>query len=181
MNINKTSTGNDPDTEKANALDVDDEVPLDNDDDEDGYYQLIPGELIDNKRFKVKSTMGRGVFSTVVRAYDNKTKHDVAIKIIRSNDMMKRAGEKELNFLRLLRDKDPHGRKRCIRILHHFTHRGHMCLVFEALEMNVRKLTHKYGHGRGLALAAVRQYAKQLFIACKHMHVNEIVHADLKP
>ena len=54
--------------------------------------------------------------------------------------------------------------------------------VFEAMEMNFRKLTQKYGGGgRGLALQAVRQYAKQLFIACKHMHGNGIVHADLKP
>lgn len=157
-------------------------VPVDNDDDEDGYYRLLNGEMLDNKRYKVTGRMGRGVFSTVVSAWDKEDEQDVAIKIIRSNEMMRRTGEKELNFLRLLRDSDPHGRKRCIKILHHFFHRGHLCLVFEAMEMNFRKLTQKYGGGgRGLALQAVRQYAKQLFIACKHMHGNGIVHADLKP
>ena len=55
----------------------------------------------------------------------------MAIKIIRSNEMMKRAGEKELGFLRLLRDTDPHGRKRCIKILDHFSHRRHLCLVYD--------------------------------------------------
>ena len=110
-----------------------------------------------NYRYKVTGSMGRGVFSTVVSAWDKEVRsherehlcahmlqrfvvrypthdhaqdeQDVAIKIIRSNEMMKRAGEKELNFLRLLRDSDPHGRKRCIKILHHFFHRGHLCLV----------------------------------------------------
>jgi len=61
---------------------------LDNWDDPDGYYRVILGEMLDN-RYHVYTNLGKGVFSTVVKAKDTKDNdREVAIKIIRNNDTM---------------------------------------------------------------------------------------------
>ncbi len=60
---------------------------LDDWDDEEGYYKVILGELLDN-RYHVQSNLGRGMFSGVVRATDQKRGKLAAIKIIRNNESM---------------------------------------------------------------------------------------------
>ena len=60
---------------------------LDDWDDPDGYYKMIPGELLDG-RYRVQMTLGKGMFSGVVRARDITTDKDSAIKIIRNNETM---------------------------------------------------------------------------------------------
>lgn len=60
---------------------------LDNWDDPEGYYRIIPSELLDN-RYRVQTSLGRGMFSGVVRALDQTTNKQVAIKIIRNNETM---------------------------------------------------------------------------------------------
>lgn len=60
---------------------------LDDWDDDEGYYKVILGEVFDN-RYLVQSNLGRGMFSGVVRATDQKTGKLVAIKIIRNNESM---------------------------------------------------------------------------------------------
>ena len=68
----------------AKALDM---SMLDDWDDEEGYYKVILGELLDN-RYHVQSNLGKGMFSGVVRAIDQTNKRLVAIKLIRSNETM---------------------------------------------------------------------------------------------
>ena len=60
---------------------------LDDWDDHEGYYRVILGELLDG-RYHVQTNLGKGMFSSVVRALDSKTKKLVAIKLIRNNDTM---------------------------------------------------------------------------------------------
>ncbi len=60
---------------------------LDNWDDPEGYYRIILGELLDG-RYHVQANLGKGMFSAVVRALDNKTDKMVAVKIIRNNETM---------------------------------------------------------------------------------------------
>lgn len=56
-----------------------------------GWPGFRAGEVLDG-RYEVISSMGRGVFSTVVKANDLKAgpndRKEVAIKIIRSNETM---------------------------------------------------------------------------------------------
>jgi serine/threonine-protein kinase PRP4 len=61
-----------------------------------------------------------------------------------------------------------------------FTHRGHLVIAFERLEMNLRDLNSKVG-GQGVSILAVRRYATQLFTALSHLKRNHVLHADLKP
>jgi serine/threonine-protein kinase PRP4 len=69
---------------QAKALDM---SMLDDWDDPEGYYKVILGELLDG-RYHVQSSLGKGMFSGVVRATDQKTTRLVAIKLIRNNETM---------------------------------------------------------------------------------------------
>lgn len=153
----------------------------DNWDDAEGYYRVRIGESLD-KRYTVFGFTGQGVFSNVVRARDTaRTGQDVAIKIIRNNDMMHKTGLKELEFLRKLNDADPDDKFHCLRLYRHFFHKNHLCLVFESLSMNLREVLKKYGKDIGLHIKAVRSYAQQLFLALKLLKRASILHADIKP
>ncbi len=75
-------------------------------DDKDGYYKIRPGEVL-NGRYQIQSTVGRGMFSGVVRAMDLNSKRLVAIKIMRNNDALRKGGLTEIAILQKLNDADP--------------------------------------------------------------------------
>ncbi|KAL5709409.1 non-specific serine/threonine protein kinase [Ranunculus cassubicifolius] len=151
---------------------------------EEGYYSFRIGELLDD-RYEVIASHGKGVFSTVVRAKDHKAgdgePEEVAIKFVRSNDTMLRSGRTEEKFLKKLSEMDPEDRCHCVRFISSFMHRNHICLVIESLSMNLRSVVKKFGRDIGLNLKAVRGYAKQLFIALKHLQDCDVLHCDIKP
>lgn len=60
-------------------------------------------------------------------------------------------------------------------------HRGHVILLFNFMEYNLRDVLHKFGKGVGLSLQAVRSYFGQLLAAATHLQKHGIIHADLKP
>jgi serine/threonine protein kinase len=53
-------------------------------------------------------------------------------------------------------------------------------MVFESMHMNLRELLHRYGKIVGISIMAVKQYAKQMVVALKHLQACRIIHADLK-
>ncbi|XP_059649397.1 uncharacterized protein LOC132295237 [Cornus florida] len=156
----------------------------DNWDDAEGYYSYRFGEILDG-RYEVIAAHGKGVYSTVVRSKDLKAgaghPEEVAIKIIRNNETMHKAGLVELVILKKLVGADPENRRHCVRFLSSFKYRNHLCLVFESLQMNLREVLKKFGRNIGLKLTAVRAYAKQLFIALKHLRNCGVLHCDIKP
>ncbi|KAG6410333.1 hypothetical protein SASPL_128391 [Salvia splendens] len=156
----------------------------DNWDDAEGYYGYRFGEVLDG-RYEIIASHGKGVFSTVVQAKDLKAKpgdtDEVAIKIIRNNETMYKAGMKELVILKKLAGADPESKRHCVRFLSTFKYRNHLCLVFESLHMNLREVLKKFGRNIGLKLTTVRAYAKQLFIALKHLKICGVLHCDIKP
>jgi serine/threonine-protein kinase PRP4 len=105
----------------------------------------------------------------------------VAVKVIRSNDTMRRAGQAEMDILRALATADPVGKYHTIRLLDTFEHRGHMCLVFESMAANLKEVQTRFGKGVGLALRAVREYATQLLLSLALLAKLRIIHADIKP
>jgi serine/threonine-protein kinase PRP4 len=59
--------------------------------DHEGYYQIVLGEALDGGRYQVFSSLGRGMFSAVVRAriiQGEDQGKEVAIKIIRAQESM---------------------------------------------------------------------------------------------
>uniref|UniRef100_A0A674CAB9 Serine/threonine-protein kinase PRP4 homolog n=1 Tax=Salmo trutta TaxID=8032 RepID=A0A674CAB9_SALTR len=149
--------------------------------DAEGYYRLNIGEILD-KRYSVYGYTGQGVFSNVIRARDvARASHEVAIKIIRNNELMQKTGLKELEFLKKLNNADLDDKFHCLRLFRHFYHKQHLCLVFEPLSMNLREVLKKYGKDVGLHIKAVRSYSQQLFLALKLLKRCNILHADIKP
>ncbi|XP_059547645.1 serine/threonine-protein kinase PRP4 homolog [Myotis daubentonii] len=149
--------------------------------DAEGYYRVNIGEVLD-ERYNVYGYTGQGVFSNVIRARDiARANQEVAVKIIRNNELMQKTGLKELQFLKKLNDADPDDKFHCLRLFRHFYHKQHLCLVFEPLSMNLREVLKKYGKDVGLHITAVRSYSQQLFLALKLLKRCNILHADIKP
>ena len=162
---------------QAKALDM---SMLDDWDDPEGYYKILLGELLD-KRYHVQSNLGKGMFSGVVRALDQHTSKLVAIKIIRSNETMRKAGLQEIQILQTLMAADPEDKKHIIRLERSFEHKSHLCMVFENQSINLREVLKKFGRDVGINLKAVRVYAQQMFLGLSLLRKCNILHADLKP
>ncbi|XP_050224470.1 uncharacterized protein LOC126674130 isoform X2 [Mercurialis annua] len=169
---------------KGDGLQIARSSLYDNWDDPDGYYDYRFGERLDG-RYEIVAAQGKGVFSTVVRAKDLKAgvgePQEVAIKILRNKEQMHKAGQNEELIFSKLAAADPDNKRHCVRFLSSFKYRNHLCLVFESLHMNLREVLKKFGRNIGLKLTAVRAYAKQLFIALKHLKNCEVLHCDIKP
>lgn len=165
-----------------------DEKLLDNWDDAEGYYKIISNELVNGGRYRMIKSLGRGVFANVAQAEDVKAQGDdnnnrklVAIKMIRKNDLMRKASQKEMDFLRKVNDADTQDKRHIIRLLGSFDHKGHLCVVFEHMSKNLRDLLKEDTNGHGLSLQAVRTYARQMFVGLQHLQNCQVVHCDLKP
>ncbi|KAI0074693.1 kinase-like protein [Panus rudis PR-1116 ss-1] len=159
---------------------------LDSAADPEGYYQVILGEQLDGGRYQVFSHLGKGMFATVVKARvlqgePGTIGKEVAIKIVRCQESMHRAGMKEAQILNKLQEADPEDKKHIVRLERTFEHRGHLCLVFESLSMNLRDVVKRFGKDVGLNIRAVRAYAHQLFLALSLLRKCNIMHADIKP
>lgn len=88
---------------------------------------------------------------------------------------------KEIEILQKINDADPEDKKHMIRLERHFEHKGHLCMVFENLSINLREVLKKFGRDVGINLRAVRAYAHQMFLGLSLMRKCNILHADLKP
>jgi len=149
--------------------------------DREGYYRAQISEVMDSRYRVVENMCGKGVFSNVVKAKDEQDKTLVAIKIMRCNDMMRKAAEKEVEILERLNRADRGNKKNVIRLIRTFIYRGHLCLVFECMWDNLRVALKKYTKDKGMSLRAIRAYAKQLLIGLRHIHRGGVLHADIKP
>eukprot|EP01032_Pedospumella_encystans_P007858 gene7858-9370_t len=170
-------------------------------DDGEGYYKARIGECVGD-RFRILGVVGKGVFSTVLKCVDlyspattnNNTNNGastatttatesaahVAIKMIRNNDTMRKAAEKEKSILLSIAQADPHNTKYCVRLLTHLDYRNHVAMVFEYQSMNLRETLKKFGKDVGINIGAIRMYGKQLFVALDLLMKLRIVHADIK-
>ncbi|KAH8583516.1 kinase domain-containing [Cryptosporidium sp. chipmunk genotype I] len=142
-------------------------------DDEDGYYVSYIGEIIGN-RYKVSSnSTGKGMFSSVVKCVDMETQNEVAIKIIRINDMMRSTGEKEYSFFKKFK-----GAPNIVQVQGTFIHQNHLCIVFEWLHGSLKNCIHHFSKHN---IRKTQDLAFQMFQGLKLIHDKGLVHADLKP
>lgn len=113
-----------------------------------------------------------------MKAVHTTTKETVAIKIIRSDEILMRAGQREISILQKLNETDKQDKKHIIKFLGSFEYRKHLCLVFEPMDQDLRETLKIFGKKIGLSLDAVRSYATQIFLSLSHLKKNKIIHAD---
>ncbi|KAG2499615.1 hypothetical protein HYH03_002554 [Edaphochlamys debaryana] len=148
-------------------------------DDERGDYTVVLHDHL-AYRFEVLSIMGRGSFGQVVKVHDFKTNSLRAIKVIRNKKRFHQQALVELRVLQRVRDSDPEDRHNCVHIGEHFYFRGHLCIDFELLSVNLYDFI-KQNNFMGLSLGLIRRFAHQILISLRYMKQLRLIHCDLKP
>lgn len=147
-------------------------------DDEKGDYNVIVNDHL-NYRYQVLQALGKGSFGKVVKAHDHKRNQTVAIKIIRNSPVIQDFATKEIKILKHLMDRPKYYDGCIVRMLTWFHFRGHLCIVFEPLGINLwLHLKHNNFH---LPILTIRQYAVQLLQALQFLKEERVCHCDLKP
>ena len=75
---------------------------------------------------------------------------------------------------------DPKFRSNIVQLKHGFFFRGHACLVFELLHINLYELLKVYKFN-GLALDLIRKISIQVLQGLIFFNKHRIIHCDLKP
>jgi len=148
-----------------------------------GRPQVYDGDSIRDGRYDVWSTVGRGTFGTVVAAYDNKRKHDVALKIIRDVERYRRSAYVECKILDQLMDHMGHRNSCIVEFYGNFSttirSQRHVCISFECLGRSVYSFL-KANRYRGFQINGVRDIIFQVIHAVGFCHSIGLTHTDLK-
>jgi dual specificity protein kinase YAK1 len=132
-------------------------------------------------RYRILDILGQGTFGQVVKCQNVKTGEFVAIKVIKNKPAYHNQSLMEVAILELLNTQyDPNDEHHILRLLDHFNHRGHLCLVFELMAMNLYELI-KQNQFRGLSTNLVRVFTAQILDALVVLNEARIIHCDLKP
>nr|XP_046247925.1 homeodomain-interacting protein kinase 2-like [Scatophagus argus] len=99
----------------------------------------------------------------------------MAMKIIRNN--LAYSGRREEAILTELKKLEPN-KHNLLKILDSFTHMGHVCMVFERLDIT---LHHLLKMRSPLHLSEIRVIAQQILVALNALKSIPMVHADIKP
>ncbi|KAI9267836.1 kinase-like domain-containing protein [Sporodiniella umbellata] len=148
-------------------------------DDDQGNYRI---ELQDHLayRYEMLDLLGKGSFGQVVKCLDHKTGEVVAIKVIRNKKRFQAQAMTELSVLNKLIEWDPQDECHMVRIVDHFHFRGHLCIAFECLSMNLYEFI-RSNHFQGFSINLIRRFTYQLLKALSFMKKHRIIHCDLKP
>lgn len=148
-----------------------------------GRPQVYDGDALRDDRYDVWSTVGRGTFGTVVAAYDNKRRHDVALKIIRDVERYRRSAYVECKILDQLMDAMAHRNSCIVEFYGNFSttirNQRHVCISFECLGRSVYSFL-KANKYRGFQLDGVRDIIFQVMHAVGFCHNVGLTHTDLK-
>lgn len=122
-------------------------------------------------------TFGK-VFRCVRRAEDAESV--VAIKVVRRIERYARSAKIEADILRDVNSRDKRQDSGNVRLLDEFECGGHVCLVFESLDVSVYEFQ-KANSYRSYPLETIQTVSRDLLRATLFLHDMDLVHTDLKP
>lgn len=131
--------------------------------------------------FAVLDMLGTGTFGQVVKCRNQKTSEIVAVKVIKNQPAYFQQAWLEINILRMLHlNNDPDHTQHIVKLYSYFVFRGHLCLVFERLSINLYELMKQSGYV-GIGLDLLRNFVSQILDALQVLVRSEVIHCDLKP
>ena len=148
-----------------------------------GYHPVQVGDVF-RGTYEILCKLGWGHFSTVWLAQDRLHMRFVAVKIVKSAPHYSEAAMDEIELLTAVNANDPRQRMPIVHLLDHFHHHGphgtHVCMVFEALGVNLYDILKERAYA-GLPLQTVRLVTRQILAGLVHLHSRcRIIHTDLK-
>ncbi|KAJ3070334.1 Dual specificity tyrosine-phosphorylation-regulated kinase 1A [Podochytrium sp. JEL0797] len=158
--------------------------PIRYDDDNNDY--IFRANEIWQERYRILRRLGKGSFGQVFEAEDlvamDPKQQRVAIKIIKNQKAFTAQALIEVRNLKLLNGKDRGGEYNIVRMLRHFMHRNHLCIVYELLGENLYETIKSDGF-KGLSMNTIRSIAAQVLQCLKLMARPDValIHCDLKP
>lgn len=148
-------------------------------DNDKGRYKVAKNDHI-AYRFEILKCLGKGSFGDVMQVYDHQRKECVAIKIIRNEPRFHEQAKEEIKILELLRSKDGNDRHNVVHMKEYFKFRGHLCITFEMCHRDLY-VELKEGGFAGFKLDRIKNIARNLVCALRHLRRNKLIHCDLKP
>ncbi|KAL7418440.1 dual specificity protein kinase yak1 [Cryptotrichosporon argae] len=154
-------------------------------DNEDGDYILYVNDVLGGEhggdRYLILDVLGQGTFGQVVKCQNMRTHNIVAVKVVKNKPAYLNQSKMEVAILELLnRNHDPDDKYHILRLLDSFSHKNHLCLVFECLSSNLYELI-KQNQFKGLSLQLVKVFTQQLLECLSVLKDARLIHCDLKP
>ena len=157
-------------------------TPLNACDDRDSNYIVRHGEQLCEGRYVVEQSLGKGSFGRVIQCRDMRVGRSVAVKIIKSKRAFYKQAQVEIRILQSLQaDCD---RFNIVEMVDSFMHRGHQCIVFELLSINLYDLI-RNTKLTGVTLILTAKFAYQILTTLAHLSSpargdKRVIHCDLK-
>ena len=152
------------------------EIPFD---DEMGDYRVAKHDHI-AYRYQIINILGKGSFGQVVQVIDHKeSQRVIAIKLLRNKRRFLKQGQTEVSILNSLQSYC-HSNYPIVQMEDHFMFRGHLCIAFELLGMNLYEVIRQHRY-QGFNTSIVRRFAIQILRALAALEERRIIHCDLKP
>ena len=131
--------------------------------------------------YEVRDVLGSGTFGQVVRCRARDSGRQAAVKVIKNHPAYFHQAHVEIGILHMLNTKcDERDEHHIVRMLDHFVHKSHLCIVFEVLNVNLYELL-RQNNFRGLNAKLVRKFAEQLLRSLRVLRSANVIHCDLKP
>lgn len=153
--------------------------PNDGFDTTDGEYIFRPKDHI-AYRYEILEELGSGAFGQVLKAFDHANDQTVAVKLIRNQRKVLQQAVQEIKILEHVNNRDPKNLYGIVRMLENFSFRGHTCISYELLGMNLYEYL-KERDFYPMPLTVVRGIAARMLVALTFLGRENIIHCDLKP